>query len=346
MHSDYSKPSGDVAAESAAWLQQDEAILVRQRRLAAHLKQAATRPACLLCRARLESGETFSHRDVSYVFCARCGHVQSATIPPDGYPHRFEREASFASVYPSLDPQARRSRRERIYAPKLDWALSRLADAGVPGERARRSSWLELGAGAGYFIEALREAGVERAAGIEGDAGLLQQSAAALGEGVVRRFDGSLAGAVGRFPAEIYAAFFVLEHCDDAGAFWAAMAERPPGTVFLFAVPVFGFATLLEAAFDGFAARNLDSALHTQLYTDESLRWALQHASYEPVAEWVFGQDAIDLRRLMLRRLAPALPGKALERIATRLAALQDPLQSAIDRAHLADARHILAVKR
>jgi 2-polyprenyl-3-methyl-5-hydroxy-6-metoxy-1,4-benzoquinol methylase len=346
MHSDYSKPSGDVAVESAAWLQQDAETLARQQRLAAHLARGAARAVCLLCTAAMDGDERLSHRGVDYVFCPRCGHLQSAAVPPSGYPQKFESDASFAHVYPALEPEARRSRCERVYAPKLDWALSRLAAAGIPRDRALRSRWLDLGAGAGYFVEALRAAGAERAGGIEADPALVEQAAAVLGKDTMRGFDGALAEAVGRFPADIYTAFFVLEHCDEPGTFWSAMAERPKGTVFVFAVPVFGFATLLEAAFDGFAARHLDSVLHTQLYTDESLRWILERSGYEPVAEWIFGQDAIDLRRLLLRRLAPALSGKGLERAGAQLAALQDPLQSALDRARLADARHILAIKR
>jgi hypothetical protein len=117
------------------------------------------------------------------------------------------------------------------------------------------------------------------------------------------------------------------------------------GTLFAFSVPVMGLATLLEAAVDGYFARNLDSVLHLQLFTDRSIRHALNLAGFEPRAEWIFGQDVDDVLRMLVAGLIDKYPPALLASETKRLAAASDDLQHALDRHRLADARHVLAIK-
>jgi len=344
MKTDYSKPSGDIALETGDWQRRDRETLERQRRVSAHLAISEGRSACLLCGDGLTGAEPYRHREVDYLICRTCGHLQTRAQLPAGYPHTVA-GAGFETVYPRLDRQAFVSRRDRIYTPKLDWALSRIAEAGSSAEQALTGSWLELGCGGGYFLDALRARGCRDFLGLDENEALVAAANEACGAGSARH-TADMIGDLMASRARHVAAFFVLEHLEEAARFWQVMAGKPTGTVFLFAVPSLGLATLLEGALDGFAARNLDSVLHTQLYTDRSIDFALQRAGYDKVAEWLFGQDASDLCRLLASRIAPAAGEAMGARFADDLARLVDPLQAAIDRARLCDARHILAVKR
>jgi hypothetical protein len=342
----YSKPSSDVMLEADAWLKDDGIIRARQATAIERLLSVQPRIACLLCLTPLADAERFDHRGVPYLCCPTCGHIQTLVEPPPAYPFDAEDRAGFATTYPPLEPDAYRSRRDRIYAPKLAWALSCLEEAGWTRQQAMDAKWLELGAGAGYFLDALRAAGARHWSGLDADAALATQANQVLGMERVAVHTGSLAEAVRAHPAAVYAAFFVLEHVPDAAAFWEAMADQPAGTAFVFAVPVFGFATIVESAFGEHAARQLDSVLHTQLYTERSMAYALDRAGWRVAGSWVFGQDALDLRRLLLQRLEAVYPAGLRAEAALALGRLADPLQSAIDRAHLAEARHIVAIKR
>jgi hypothetical protein len=344
MKTDYSKPSADIAQETAGWQARDEETLAWQRSVSKHLKDAPRRESCMLCGAGLLAAERYCHRETAYLICPGCTHLQTEARLPSGYPQAVA-GTGFETVYPRLDRQAYASRRDRIYLPKLEWALSRMSEAGLEAEHALQASWLELGCGAGYFLDALRVKGASDFLGIDENRELIAVAGEALGSGSVRVTDDLLAD-LAASEAKIVAAFFVLEHLEAAERFWRVMGERPAGTVCLLAVPALGLSALLEGAFDGFAARSLDSVLHTQLYTDRSLDFALDMAGYDKVAEWLFGQDAADLCRVLGGRIASAMGGRIGAEFCRKLAELVDPLQAVIDRTRLCDARHILAVKR
>lgn len=338
----YSKPLADISAMTQAEIANNETNLAIQRAGAAMLADRPDRAACLLCDAPLTAAEGFMHRGVGYRLCSGCGHVQSRARPPDsGFP-----PTTFETVYPPLDRAAAEARVERVYRPKLDWALAQadLLNTDRAGLLARR--WFEIGCGAGYFLKALTDAGAGHIGGTDHEARLAARAVEFLGRPVAKASPASFAETVRANPADIYVAWFVLEHIEAAGAAWRALRDCPPGTLFLFSVPMLGLATLLEGAVDGVAARNLDNAVHVQLYSERSLAHAMAIAGLEPVAEWLFGQDIEDLLRVLAVRLADnpaAAAAPALGRMLGQLAQAADALQGAVDRARLCDARHILA---
>lgn len=345
MKTIFSKPSQDLASENLHQLEQDRKTLKRQRKLSTLLLNAEPRTKCLLCDEHLSEEGKFDHRGIPFARCENCGHVQSTVLLPDGYPHQMDSDVAFDVIYPKLERKAYISRRQRIYQPKLEWALESLGELGILREQALSKNWLELGAGAGYFLDALKAAGSHAFSGIERDEALCAIANETVGKDRVKVHQGSLGDSLRNRSPDIIASFFVLEHLQDGDDFWSVLAEMPKGTIFIFAVPVFGFATMLEGAFENFAARNLDGVVHTQLYTDASISYALDRAGYEVKAEWVFGQDATDLMRAILVNAKEKFDEAMHTEMAKQLSALIDPMQSVIDKAHLSDARHILAVK-
>ncbi|MGE5503347.1 MAG: class I SAM-dependent methyltransferase [Actinomycetota bacterium] len=338
----YSKPVGDIAPETARIVREDAAMLAHQREHTAVLAAQPARAACVLCGGPA-AGERFRHRGLDCFECAVCGQVQTVAQPPEGYP--ASTGATFDWVYPDLDPVAYAARRDRVYAPKLDWALEAMAENGIGRAEALRRRWLDLGAGAGYFLDALREAGCADYTGVEANRALAEAACRRLGEDRVRIEAGSLAEAIRRHGADVVSAWFVFEHVEGGHAVWEAFADMPKGTLVLFAVPVFGLSSAFESAFGDHWARGLDGVVHTQLYTDRSIDWALRRGGLKPLAEWVFGQDMVDIARLLAVRLGKAWPQSRIDALMGRLHAALDPLQGAVDRALLADARHILAIR-
>jgi hypothetical protein len=341
MLTEYSKPSADVAAHTARLIANNADLLARQRRIMAVLRDAPPRRHCILCDAALNGSKGFAHREIAYRVCDSCGHVQCATKAPTGYPYH---EQNFTDIYRPLDAHAYAQRTERIYLPKLDWVL-RAAKAIGLGDVLERS-WVELGSGAGNFLAALRAAGASQVMGLEAEAALVEQASTMLEQPLVRHFSGSLVDAVRAHPADVYVAWFVLEHCFELAEVLKVLSERPSGTLLMFAVPTLGLSALLESAFDSHYARSLDSVLHLQLFTECSIRHAMDRADYEIRAEWIFGQDADDLYRAIVTQVAGGTSGEALGRKLNRLGAALNGIQQAIDRARLSDARHILAVRR
>lgn len=344
MRSDYSKPSADIALENRGWTSREQKTLAFQREICQHLQDAPAREECLLCASSLAAAERIRHRGVEYRSCIVCGHLQSAGQLPPGYPWSIA-GSGFETVYPPLDFKAHASRRDRIYLPKLEWALARLEEVGIFREEALASSWLELGCGGGYFLDALQRSGATELLGLDENESLVNNARSVVGELAVRCTN-NMNVELSISKARIIVAFFVLEHLENAQDFWRLMAAKPAGTVFLLAVPTFGLSTLLEAAFDGYAARNLDSVVHTQLYTDRSLDHAATVFGYDKVAEWLFGQDAADLCRVLANRVGEGCSDGIRAVLERQLVELVDPLQAVIDKSRFCDARHVLLIKR
>ena len=346
MRTDFFKPLGDVAKESLEHLNDNDRLLKRQCQVSAVLSDCPPRSGCIICGNTLNDAPLFKHRLVDYVLCPVCEHIQSKVQPPSGYPTREIDGLTFDQIYPKLSKEEYMSRKNRIYRPKLDWLLSCHKELGLNRENLIAARWLELGCSCGYFLDALRDVGVKNFRGLEENKDLVKRANTVLGDDCVQSFRGSLASAILEYPADIYVAFFVLEHMEDTGRFFQAMRRCPKGTLFYFSVPVFGFATFLESGFGHYFARNLDSVLHTQLYTDSSLQYCLKLGDYQMVAQWIFGQDSTDLFRMLMTSLKERYSEPFLAKIGKQVSSLQDSIQRVIDQHYLADSRHILAVKR
>lgn len=339
MRTDFSKPSSDVDVESTNWIDQDDEILDRQSFRLKTLNVVSRRNGCLLCGASLVDSPRLTHRSVVYFSCRRCEHLQTEEIVKEitGVP--------FEDIYPLIDQADWQSRCERIYTPKLEWILKCLADIGITREEALTLGWLEVGAGAGYFLGALLSAGAKNITGIDANSQLAGRANQILGSSLVECTD-KIGEAIIASRSRFIVSFFVLEHLVDPTSLIDALSTKPSGTIFAFAVPTYGFASLLEGVFDKHAARSLDSIVHRQLYTDRSIDYLLERIGYRPIARWVFGQDALDLQRLLVKGLRKTCDPELSTGIEMRLANLIEPLQHTIDTALMSDARHVLAVKK
>ena len=341
----YSKPAGDVAQETSTLESEWKDRVERQQRLTAALQHFPVRKRCICCAESLQ-GTRFDHHGVGFIECHQCGHIQTANQPSLGYPHDVFYGVSYSNVYPELSEQEYCSRRDRIYRPKLDWILSTMLAIGYPETGVLRKKWVEIGSGAGYFLSAANERGVRQIIGLEADEKLVARSRLHNPDVTTQLWKRRFENALDDFDAELYCSFFVLEHVDDLMPVWNALRRKPSGTFFAFSVPIFGFSCLLEQAFANDYARNLDGILHTQLFTDASICHGLKLAGYTLVGEWIFGQDILDLTRLLQNAADRGLRDAAIYAVLLGdLRKTQDALQGALDINRLADQRHLLAVR-
>ncbi len=340
----YSKPSADIQGESFAISQVDDALLDEQLTVSQQLSQFKTRHHCLLCNQSILLSPKFTHREIPYYCCEHCEHVQASVIVPDDFPASMQpKNLSYDSIYVQPSEKEFLSRVKRVYKPKLDWALEQLT-CFEPEASLKKKSWVELGSGAGYFLKALQQQGFSKFKGFEQNQLLVKESHAFLPKEVVQLATLNPKD-ISTLNADVIVAFFVLEHIGNVQAFWQQLSKVKPGTLFIFSVPTFGLSTMIESAFSSHAARNLDNGLHTQLYTETSIDYALKVSGFKKLSTWYFGQDAIDLTRLVSKNISNRYEPQLLKKFQSNLAELVDPLQAAIDKAHFCDARHIIAIR-
>lgn len=341
MHIKYSKPAGDIQVEEVELINLENELIEGQRKACSVLAQSAERKHCNLCHSSFEStqGEHFLHRNIKFVKCPHCDFIQSFNNPSEEFHQCVKSILGFNKIYPELKDKDFISRRDRVYKPKLEWIKENF-----PGS-LKNKKWFEIGTGAGYFLSALQQDGIEIFSGIDQEKKLVDMANQKLGGNFVLYNQGCASKILQTTDAQVYVAFFVLEHLEDLKEFFRELSSKPKGTIFIFAVPLFGLATLLENSLLDHAARNLDGMTHTQIFTDRSINYGLKEAGYKIISQWVFGQDILDLRRYLLTKLTGKYPARMMEEITQKIDSLVDPMQQAADTTFFADARHIIAIK-
>lgn len=341
MKTRYSKQSHAARGRQQDFLQRNAELNRQSMDAGLRLAAAPLRAGCPLCAAPPPAGSRFAHRGAPYFQCPACGHVASLNDPG-----RLEPDSGrYTEVYPRLSPEDRRARMDDIYRPKARWVLDVCAEQlGLPPEAMAARFWLETGPGEGLFLKSLEELGVTRFAGLGVEDGLMERSRELLGDDRILTLSGPLGDALVDAAPDVLAAWFVLEHIPDLHALADSLNRLAPGTIFCFAVPVYGLSSLLEAACHAHYPRTLDNRVHTQLFTDQSIDSFLDRSGFTKVAQWVFGQDAADLGRLL--GLAPETDAPCVAGARRAFAAAEAELQQTVDRHMLADSRHIVAVKR
>jgi len=345
IRTDYSKPSLDIKKEESERIANESELVDGQNKAVDFLKKHQDRKKCLLCGDNLK-GEKFDHRGLIFVLCGKCGHIQTKINPPAGYPFIPEAGYKYKHIYPQQNFEEYKGRMLRIYKPKLDWAISCLNEIGYNNDKLKSMQWTEIGCGGGYFLAALKDFGVKKFIGIDMDADLVKFAQEKLGDDKVTISNSNKPEEiVAKYPADIYTAFFVFEHFENSYSFFSALKNLPAGTIIIFSVPLFGLTSLLENIFVANYARSLNGIVHTQAFTDKSINYALNLAGFEMIAQWIFGQDANDLTRIMINHVKNKLPKSIQRETINKIITLIDPIQANIDRANFSDQRHFIIKK-
>ena len=344
MNIKFSKKSIDIKKETQNWTNNESKYLNNQIKMHKILNQQKLRNNCLLCGCTSPKEKDFKHRSVDYFICSKCNHVQTLLLPPVGYPSSQMGEG-FENIYPKLSKKDFESRRDRIYMPKLDWICSVLQSENLIDQKYEKLKWLEIGCGAGYFLNAMQCKGIESFKGFDENLSLITEANKHCAKEVAFSTD-NIFKVIKEDQPNIICAFFVLEHIDLGQQIWREFSLLPTGTILVFSVPTFCFSTLLECGINNFAARNLDSVVHTQIYTDESINYCLSEAGFKKSAEWLFGQDSQDLCELILRKIQKNVNKKLFDKISDQLNNLIDPIQEVMDQHRICDGRHVLAIKK
>jgi hypothetical protein len=345
MLTKYSKSNTDISLENELIISEGSERYQKQTLLVQELMKFPKRAICLCCGGKLK-GVLFQHHGVEYIECSNCEHIQSAKNPPGNYPHNFEQGLPFSMVYPKLPLDEYLNRRNRIYVPKLDWIISTLNKLEYTSHDIQNNVWVEIGSGAGYFLSAAKESGIEQITGYEVDKELVNISKLYNNESLTSLSVGSFSEILDQTNADIYCSFFVLEHIPNLKQVWDSLYKKKVGTIFIFSVPMFGYSCLLEQAFPDEYARNLDGVVHTQMFTESSIKFGLTSAGYDLIGEWVFGQDISDLSRVLKVRAMENLgKTKIFETLINGVNSSHDAMQAALDVNSLSDQRHYIAIR-
>ena len=342
MKTYYSKSIGAVVGRQSDFLSKNSEMVEKSLDATKALLDAPLRTRCTLCAAPPPEA-TFEHRGAPYFECRTCGQIQSLN---DSTMVEWDPE-KYAQVYPELSPEMRQERVEGVYAPKLDWIVEAAkSELGLGARDLLSKRWLEIGCGEGLFLEALRAKGGELFTGVDVDEHMIQRCCKLFGDNCVEKSCSSIQDVVSTKDFDVLVAWYVMEHIFELDLLADSLAELEAGTLFCFAVPTHSFSSVFESTVASHYPRTLDNSVHTQLFTDKSIDYLLERAGFDKAAQWVFGQDAADLGRVLSLGLAQHYPDATAEKFGRQFSAAIDDMQKALDKQFLSDSRHVLAIKK
>jgi cyclopropane fatty-acyl-phospholipid synthase-like methyltransferase len=341
----FSKSIGDVVSEKNRIVDMESRLQAIVVEATGHLSSYPDRRNCLLCGSDVALAEQFLHRKIKFLHCHNCGHVQTQCEPDGQYEEIVASALGYKEIYPDSSWEDFQSRTERVYQPKLEWIIEGLGARATKAELANLS-WLDIGCGAGYFLNALIKNGFSNCAGTDLDVHNLAVAEKYLDGGQVFQSETSVADTIKNAASDVITAFYVLEHVSDMKDVIDALSRKEQGTIFVFAVPVFSFISIFEGLVEKHYPRSLDAMVHTQIFTDESIDYMMEKSGFEIVSEWIFGQDIADIHRFIDVGLNSNYPQSLRDQFSQKFAKLIDPLQMVLDGARFSDSRHIIAIKK
>ena len=323
-------------------LASNDKIIADNERVTELYKQQPLRERCKACNSRIKK-ISFAKHGIDYLICPDCSHVNGAHQDTDAFCRAVYADdggTAMAAIYKEEDKKAFQKRVADIYQPKAAFLFDALRhDGQAPEELA----YADLGAGSGFFVNALVNQSAGTVSGYEVSSRQVEQATQMLGEGCVLNASiEQLTEITGGAKADVFSLIFVLEHLQNPREIFHKLATNPHARYAYISVPLFGAGCYLEAAAPSVAERIL-AYTHTHVFTENSLLNLGREFGFESIGEWWFGGDMFDLLRGVTIRLKqdPTLSGMA-DMWAERVAPALDDMQLALDKRKLCSEVHML----
>ncbi len=328
----FGKSFRDIADLKTAFFEENDKFLYRSLLYGRLYTQQPLRSRCKICDVRLPHSPSFTKHGVPYVVCSTCTQLNGMHEDTDEFCHAIYTSGGgqqYAENYSSADADAYRRRRERIYAPKAQFLIDTLKHL---NEEPAALRYADMGAGAGYFVSAMREAGLSISGYEVGEAQV------SLGNWIMPDKPLTLIDLhdtvklCEELAVDVLTFIGVFEHVQQPREILSAIRRNSKVRYFYICVPMFGPCIYNEMAFPEVMPRQLANG-HTHLFTDASIRYLENEFGLERVGAWWFGTDVMDYYRSVVVTLMQREETRAMAEPWRRMfEPLIDGMQLAIDK--------------
>jgi 2-polyprenyl-3-methyl-5-hydroxy-6-metoxy-1,4-benzoquinol methylase len=290
----------DILNAKASFFKDNEKWLAEANRVWKIYKEQPARKNCKLCGNALKHEKLFSSNGVDFLLCDTCGHLNGECQDTDDFSRAVYSGESLGEFYKESSLEQYISRMESIYIPKALFLSDSLKAAGAD---YGKKTFLDVGAGCGYMVGALRRLGLS-ATGIEVSQGEVKYGNRMLDGQYLKLYpQGETAGLVRDTQAQVICFIGVLEHLYELSLMLESIQNNKNIQFMFFSVPMFSLANVFGIVFPDVFNRQLIT-MHTHLFSRRSLEWMYKNYGFKPEAEWNFGTDITDLYRSVMVRLS------------------------------------------
>ncbi|MGB0897272.1 MAG: class I SAM-dependent methyltransferase [Flavobacteriaceae bacterium] len=344
----YGKSSSALLRQKTSFFTANKQYVAKQQAIAATYRQQPVRKTCKNCGQSIENSPTdFEKEGISYVICETCNHLNGRyedTVAFCDALYTADAGKEYAKHYSASDISAYNYRTASIYIPKAEFLHTTL---GANNVNPNELSYLDFGAGSGYFVSALKKVGVNNVTGSEVSEVQVDFGNKMIGKSLLttHRLEDTNQ-VLENTTAEVVSMIGVLEHLQNPRQALNAISNNDNIKYFYFSVPTFSLAVYLELLSPDIFHRQL-SCGHTHLYTKSSLQYLAHEFNWTSIGEWWFGTEMVDLFRhiavnLELKKCSP----KMIDLWKEHFIPIIDALQLEIDKKYFSSEVHILLKKQ
>ena len=291
----HSKSSAFYMTHKNKYFYKNKELYCQQKKINTVYLDQPVRLHCKLCDTLLPDEVDFSSHSVGYKFCTCCGHINGEKNDTENFVNDVYKDnvnIKYSSNYVDDDYV---TRVKDIYTPKIDFMIDSIGHSDL--------SVLDVGCGGGHLVSALLNKGID-ARGLD-----ISKDMIAYGNKQINllndkdplesvRSEEDLIRAVEMTEHNIITSIGLIEHLRNPRRFLEVVKNSK--AEYLFAcVPMFSLSVYIENVFKSIYPRNLSGG-HTHLFTNDSLKWMYDHFELDPISEWRFGSDIMDLFRSIL----------------------------------------------
>lgn len=340
----FSKPVGAMFEHKKNYFEDNNSLLEKERELIELYISQPKRVSCKNCTEKLNKPH-FIKMGIPYIICARCGHLNGGNEDTDSFCNTLYRGddddgSSYAANYKTGHKEKYIARLRDIYMPKVEFLRDALQVGGVDPEML---TYADLGAGGGYFVAGLLDAGLSSSCGYEVSKDMVRLA------GVMRPdVDLTLTNMADIYllarsvKADVVSLIGVLEHLQNPREVLASLRDNPHVKYVYILVPLFSPSVFIEMSFPAVAQRLL-GVWHTHLYTEKSIDYLCEEYGMSRIGEWWFGADIMDLYRSLMVTITQNSINDSFEEVfADMMFPLIDKLQGQLDRSKMCSEVHML----
>ena len=162
----YGKSVTHLFKHKKSFFNENDQLLKHEQDISNLYIEQPLRTKCKNCSDTIDKPDFYKNQ-VPYTFCSNCGHLNGLHDDTNLFCNEVYKEdkgSSYAKNYSTKDINTYNQRMEDIYLPKVDFLKKSLEEL---NEIPESMSYVDFGAGAGYFVKALHESGMKNSIGYD-----------------------------------------------------------------------------------------------------------------------------------------------------------------------------------
>ena len=342
----YGKSYGGIRGIKAHFLDNNYELLKSQKEIAKRYSECPVRTECKICGHEIRFENSLTKYSVPYDLCVSCGHLNGGYVEtPEFLDLLYEGNlVGYSREYSVSEQESYDQRVEAIYRAKAEYLgeiLSNQADFVVEDVRL-----LDIGAGAGYFLNALGKVGFKHHRGIEVSRDLVKYGNQYSDSVIEQIKSEDLIGSIDCTECNVVSMIGVLEHVANPLEVLNAVRCNDNVQYIYLSVPLFSLTVFTENIFENVAQRHLCGG-HTHLFSDASIDYLIDRFQLHVLGRWYFGTDIADLIRSYQVELAQRNLNENLQSVfRLSLESMLDELQLVVDKKHFGSEIHLVLGKK